>query len=201
MPYDSSMVATAIDDALTAQGRGSRTRLASALKVSNATVSKWSQGQTTPDIERWGELEDYFGWPQGHLAKLSGLPVVRSVFEVGDLRFEGPPDFIAEVGENVVMLINVDKSDPAWEKLQSGAPKRKRSPATGTDRVHRLQELMEEGEVVRLRLVGSDAEVYAIKVPDDDEAELPVAARKKKTAGARKATPRKTQARPEGEGP
>lgn len=121
--------------------------------------------------------------------------VVSSVFEIGDLRFEGPPDFVADVGENVVMLINIDRNDPAWDKLRASAPVRRRSEVHTDEHVDRLHELLDEGEVVRLRLVGSDAEVYAVRVAEEEQ--LPAAAKKRNPTGARKAKPRKAEPRPE----
>lgn len=52
-------------------GRGTATRLARHLGVSNATVSKWTNGQTNPDPDHWPGIEAFFDLPAGALSQLS----------------------------------------------------------------------------------------------------------------------------------
>lgn len=194
------MVANALNDALTAQGRGSRTKLAQAMRVSNATVSKWAQGQTTPEIERWGELEQYFDWPAGHLARLSGLPITSSTVEIGGLQLRGPADFVVRDGDHVT-LVFVSNDEASLDALNQAAargdlPSLRRDPQADR-KMDQLHELIDRGSFVRLRLDGSTAEILAVIDEDDDEDELPAAAEKGKAAGARKARPRRPRPRAE----
>lgn len=76
MSYDLSVVAAEVQNALASRGRGAQTQLAHHLGVAVQTVNKWAKGQTTPDQERWPEIEAFFGWESGYLIRLAlGQPI------------------------------------------------------------------------------------------------------------------------------
>lgn len=91
--YKVGVLTAMINEELERQGRGSQTRLAKHLGVTDQTVSKWVKGEVQPDRSRWAELEDCFGWPRGTIARKvyaeddsSGL--VFDMDEVSRLRAE-----------------------------------------------------------------------------------------------------------------
>lgn len=73
-PYDLRMVTKAIADAVGDGPRGTKARLARALDVEPATVTKWVQGQAVPERHRWPAIEDALGLPEGALARSASEP-------------------------------------------------------------------------------------------------------------------------------
>lgn len=71
--YNPSVIQDLILEELRRRGRGAQTRLAEAVGVRVQTVNKWRFGQTTPEPDKWPLIEDHFGWPEGHIARESGL--------------------------------------------------------------------------------------------------------------------------------
>lgn len=88
--HERAAVATVIRDGLERQGRGSKARLAAELDVSPATVTKWVQGHTIPELSRWHEIETALDLGRGELAQAAGInpegEAVELRREVGELR-------------------------------------------------------------------------------------------------------------------
>lgn len=84
-------VAAVIRDGLSRR-RGAKSELAHELGISPATVSKWVQGHTIPEVSRWGQVEELLELEAGSLARAAGIGVEDEAGllrqEVGELRLE-----------------------------------------------------------------------------------------------------------------
>lgn len=65
-----AMIATELDR----RPRGTPVRLARHMGVTPQTITKWRKGEVHPDQERWPDLESFFEWDPGEVARRS-LPV------------------------------------------------------------------------------------------------------------------------------
>jgi hypothetical protein len=72
-------VAELIGDALDRAGRGSRARLAETTGVTAATITKWTQGHTVPEVSKWQAIEAALDLDPGSLAQAAGFDVTESV--------------------------------------------------------------------------------------------------------------------------
>ncbi len=69
-----------LDTELAHQGRGAARRFAQHLDVSPTSVSRWTLGKSEPGMDRWPEIEEYFGWKPGTIRKLLVPARPRPVF-------------------------------------------------------------------------------------------------------------------------
>ncbi len=68
------MVNEAITTALDAKPRGAKMGLAQAVGVTPATITKWVQGHTSPDPDKWTAIEQFLEMQPGDLRVAAGLP-------------------------------------------------------------------------------------------------------------------------------
>lgn len=196
-PYKADVIKEMVSQAILAGPRGIQTRLAEATGVNVQTVNKWAHQQTAPELHRWPAIESFFGWNPGTMVEKSGIHVGRSFLHLSDVHLEVPPDFVLDSGDQVIIVV-VDRDEPVTKQLIEAAraqrPSDRRASPTVAEPGRRLRDMIATGDVVRVKVAGSDAEVYAIRPMAE---ELPAAAEKGKATGARKA-PRRTP-KPRGE--
>lgn len=189
-PYNADVIKQMVSEAIKAGPRGIQTRLAEATGVNVQTVNKWAQQQTAPELHRWPTIESFFGWEPGTMVEASGIQG-RSLLHLSDLHLQLPPDFVFNAGDQVIVVV-VDRGEPITKQLIAAAgaqrPGDRRASGKSLEPGRRLREMLGTGDVVRVKVEGSDAEVYAIRPMPE---ELPAAAEKGKATGARKAPARR----------
>lgn len=72
-------VATLIREGVDRRGRGARAALGRRCDVSAATVTKWVDGHTIPDPDRWSEIEDELGLEVASIAQAAGVDLSAPV--------------------------------------------------------------------------------------------------------------------------
>lgn len=63
-----------LKNSLTDLPRGKQSRIAEALGVEPATVTKWKKGYTLPSPDLWPQIEELFGFETGSLSAASSTP-------------------------------------------------------------------------------------------------------------------------------
>lgn len=103
-----------IAEALSAHGRGSQTRLATAIGVTPQTVNKWVHGQTAPEMERWGDIEVALELAPGTLRHAAGLDIRGIMFDVT------PPHDAADPAADTMtaVLDAVRQLDASMQRLE-----------------------------------------------------------------------------------
>lgn len=104
-------VATLIREGVDRRGRGARAALGRRCDVSAATVTKWVDGHTLPDPDRWPEIEDELGLEATSIAQAAGVdlaaPVATLRAEIAELseRLDDLGDQILGLLRRVVDLV------------------------------------------------------------------------------------------------
>jgi transcriptional regulator with XRE-family HTH domain len=97
-------VADLIGDSLDRAGRGSRARLAKATGVTAATITKWTQRHTVPEITKWQAIEAELDLEPGSIAQAAGFDVTESVVSLRS-ELAAIRESVEELGDEIRRLL------------------------------------------------------------------------------------------------
>lgn len=76
------------------RGRDTQEAVAAVLNVTQATVSRWEKGDSTPDVEQMLRLEDHYKKPHGTVLRHAGL--IDDIVTLRDA-IEAAPELTPEI--------------------------------------------------------------------------------------------------------